>query len=488
MAAGKAVQIAIIRDNKLALDKIKFFEILNKVGDNFVSIVSVNGPARTGKSFMLGYFLRYLSCDAEDDWFSRKLDNEFHWENSAERQTTGIFMWSEPFFINKKGQNIAILLMDTQGFFDNKTSTSENCLIFALSCTLTSVLVYNISKQLSEDVLQFLQLFVGYAKVAIESEKSKNDQFSNLIFLIRDWQFPKNYSFGYHDDNHSPTQKNYKKETFDIHEKMPDEAIVTREAILSSFRKIDCCLLPYPGDDLALYDDNSNLSSHFVNAVKELVPRILSSQNIVVKKIGGHEFNGFELIKFVDELDILFTKNEIPPPKSVAESTEVLQNVIAYSNGLNFYKREMDELVKNSDNISDEELNSNHKEILEKAVKLFHEKKRLKHEALERSYHNMLIDTIDNVFKYYQQMNGMKTSFFKKQNRSKQDMEEMDNEIKKLRKKVHGSEENHSYSKWIGFMNLALDVLGTSTLLTPEEKILLGCFKASLSGVNYLLR
>jgi hypothetical protein len=186
--------------------------------------------------------------------------------------------------------------------------------------------VYNISKQLSEDVLQFLQLFVGYAKVAIESDKSENDRFSNLIFLIRDWQFPKDYSFGYHDDNHSPTQKNYKKETFDIHEQMPDEAVVSREQILPSFRKIGFCLLPYPGDDLALYDDNSNLSSHFTKAVKEFIPTILHPSNIVVKKIGGHEF-----MKFVDELDILFTKNELPSTKSVAESAAELQNVIAHS-------------------------------------------------------------------------------------------------------------------------------------------------------------
>ncbi len=284
----------------------------------------------------------------------------------------------------------------------------------------------------------------------MENEKSENDRFSNLIFLIRDWQFPKDYAYGYHDDNHSPTQKNYKKEKFDINEQMPDEASASREQILSSFCKISCCLLPYPGEDLAVSDDNNNLSSHFMKAVKEFIPTILHSSNIVVKKIGGHEFNGLELIKFVDELDILYSKNEIPPTKSVAESAAELQNVIAHSNGLNIYKRKMDKFANNSDYISDYELNSSHKKSLEEAVKLFREKKRLKHEALERRYHNMLTEAVDNAFIFYQQANGVRYSFYQKQNRTEQDMKQMELEIQDLRKKTLGSGENSVMSKFLG--------------------------------------
>jgi atlastin len=493
MASGKAVQIALTKDNKLSFNKTGLEEILRKVGNNLVSVVSVNGPMRTGKSYMLGYFLRYLSCEGKDDWFNRKLDHEFHWKNSADRQTTGITMWSEPFFVERDGQKIAVLLMDTQGCFDDKTSTHENSLIFALSCILTSVLVYNIPKQLSEDVLQFLQLFVGYAKVAMESDKSENDRFSNLIFLIRDWQFPRDYSFGYHDDTHSPTQKNYKKEKFDINEQMPDEAVVSREQILSSFRKISCCLLPYPGDDLAHYDDNNNLSTHFMNAVKEFIPTILHPSNIVVKKIGGHEFTGLDLLKFVDELDILFTKNELPPTKSVAESAAELQNVIAHSNGLNFYKSKMDKLVNNSDYISDEVLNSNHKKSLEKAVKLFREKKRLKHETLERRYHNMLIEAIDNAFIFYQQANGIRFTFYQKQNRTEQDMKQMELEIKDLRKNKLGTGENSLLSKFLGVgvgsLAGALHIaLGTMTGTSRGPLAIAEAGKVALDVMNTLLQ
>jgi atlastin len=45
----------------------------------------------------------------------------FVWKGGQERQTTGIWMWSTPFIKEcaQTGQKIAILLMDTQGMFDN---------------------------------------------------------------------------------------------------------------------------------------------------------------------------------------------------------------------------------------------------------------------------------------------------------------------------------------------------------------------------------
>ena len=44
----------------------------------------------------------------------------FHWRGGSERDTTGILMWSEVFEAQtKKGKDVAILLMDTQGAFDS---------------------------------------------------------------------------------------------------------------------------------------------------------------------------------------------------------------------------------------------------------------------------------------------------------------------------------------------------------------------------------
>lgn len=72
--------------------------------------------------------------------------NGFAWSGGQERQTTGMWMWSEPFFrkISSYPEEIAILLMDTQGMFDNETTMSLTARIFGLSTLISSYQVITI--------------------------------------------------------------------------------------------------------------------------------------------------------------------------------------------------------------------------------------------------------------------------------------------------------------------------------------------------------
>ena len=57
------------------------------------------------------------------------------------RNTTGIWMWSEPFIRPCKhtpNESIAILLVDTQGMFDNETTMTVTAQIFGLSTLIAS--------------------------------------------------------------------------------------------------------------------------------------------------------------------------------------------------------------------------------------------------------------------------------------------------------------------------------------------------------------
>jgi atlastin len=148
-----------------------------------VAIVAVVGAFRTGKSFLLNLFLRFLrNASAEDlsqKWLITEGDelhegnmNEggwsivenseapstseaatsnvppmltkeksFAWRGGQTRQTTGIWMWSEPFIVTPKaanGDKIAVLLMDTQGMFDNETTMTLTAQIFGLSTLVSS--------------------------------------------------------------------------------------------------------------------------------------------------------------------------------------------------------------------------------------------------------------------------------------------------------------------------------------------------------------
>ncbi|KHJ85460.1 hypothetical protein OESDEN_14812 [Oesophagostomum dentatum] len=115
-----------------------------------VVIISVAGAFRKGKSFLLNFFLEYLYClqksqqsDAPLEWLTDDCQlHGFHWRAGAKRDTVGIWIWGEPIMIEAaSGEMYAVLLMDTQGTFDN-TSTYQQCLtIFALSTIISCVQV-----------------------------------------------------------------------------------------------------------------------------------------------------------------------------------------------------------------------------------------------------------------------------------------------------------------------------------------------------------
>jgi len=196
---GRPVQIIEISDedhsfklNEDALNKILSNE---KVKDLPVCVVSVAGAFRRGKSFLLDFFLRYLSREGEDNWMGDESEDDskplegFHWRGGSERDTTGILIWSEVFTAHtRKGKKVAIVIMDTQGAFDCNSTVRDCATIFALSAMISSVLVYNLSQNIQEDDLQHLQLFTEYGRLAMED--SGDTPFQRLQFLVRDWSYP----------------------------------------------------------------------------------------------------------------------------------------------------------------------------------------------------------------------------------------------------------------------------------------------------------
>ncbi len=224
-------------NGKAEIDLKAANQVLDKVGNRPIAIITVAGIKRIGKSFLLGYFLRNLRDNGKGNWFESQLSKQFEWRSGSERTTTGILWWSEPFYVNINGVETAVLLMDTQGSFDDKTTTHENASIFALSTLLSSTMIYYTRNDISEELLQHLQFFAGYARMhntntddKTELQDSEDDKtelqdseepFQNLMILVRDWNF-EDYNYGYHDDlvPQSP-EKNVKKDKIDPSQESP---------------------------------------------------------------------------------------------------------------------------------------------------------------------------------------------------------------------------------------------------------------------------
>jgi atlastin len=92
-------------------------------------------------------------------------------------------MWSDPFFRSSKatnGEKIAVLLMDTQGMFDNETTMTLTAQIFGLSTLVSSFQIYNVDKRIQEDNLQHLALFSEYGRMALLPENEMEEAKSSL--------------------------------------------------------------------------------------------------------------------------------------------------------------------------------------------------------------------------------------------------------------------------------------------------------------------
>jgi atlastin len=139
-----------------------------------VAVVSVVGAFRTGKSFLLSFFLRYLHAEQHGptqslDWLklggealregnanlgvasgdSVEVPMSFQWRGGQQRMTTGIWLWSEPFVRRAaNGEEVAVLVVDTQGMFDNETSMGLTACIFGLSTLISSHQIYNVEKRI----------------------------------------------------------------------------------------------------------------------------------------------------------------------------------------------------------------------------------------------------------------------------------------------------------------------------------------------------
>ncbi|GAB5364623.1 hypothetical protein AAMO2058_000985600, partial [Amorphochlora amoebiformis] len=225
---GKPLQVVAVEDTgedkkgrKVVVVEENLEQIVKNVeatGVQKLYIVSLVGAMRTGKSFMLDLFLRYLTepqeniekegphCIFKGTKLEEEKESQFYWRASYQRTTTGIWFYSTPFVRKIKGQDVCVLLMDTQGLFDPMSPPEINKAIFGLSVLLSSYQILNVQNRIQEDTLQQLDYFTQFAHSAItllkdthKPEQGEEDdkemdaddlgihKFQRLQFLVRDW-------------------------------------------------------------------------------------------------------------------------------------------------------------------------------------------------------------------------------------------------------------------------------------------------------------
>lgn len=99
----------------------------------------------------------------------------------------GITFWNDIFLHTDEisGEELAIVVMDTQGLFDHSTSPDDNTRIFALSSLISSVQILNLTGVIQENELEYLHFATEFAKIAQDTQDKH--YFQKMLFLIRDW-------------------------------------------------------------------------------------------------------------------------------------------------------------------------------------------------------------------------------------------------------------------------------------------------------------
>lgn len=274
---------------EICLEAVKKVLQADNVRDKPAVVVSVAGAPRSGKSFLLNMFLKYLRSNSKEDWLSdrRVLVEGFPWKGGSKRYTTGIWLWNEAFLVKtSQGDEVAVLLMDTQGMFDSDTAIQDCVKMFSFSAFISSVQIYNITQNIQEDHLHHLLTCVEYGRMALAKDCTET-LFQNLLLVVRDWNFPSDAPYG---------EKGGKKilnKWLKTHDGQPLERKSSRESIRSAFWAIDCILLPYPGRKVASATSTEGrpceLEDDFRENIKDLVRSVLDPDSLVLKRDCGRE-------------------------------------------------------------------------------------------------------------------------------------------------------------------------------------------------------
>ncbi|XP_060165206.1 atlastin-2 isoform X3 [Globicephala melas] len=410
------VQIVLAHedDHNFELDEEALEQILlqEHIRDLNVVVVSVAGAFRKGKSFLLDFMLRYMYNKDSQSWIggSNEPLTGFTWRGGCERETTGIQVWNEVFVIDRpNGTKVAVLLMDTQGAFDSQSTIKDCATVFALSTMTSSVQVYNLSQNIQEDDLQHLQLFTEYGRLAMEEIYQK--PFQTLMFLIRDWSYPYEHSYGLEGG------KQFLEKRLQVKQNQHEELQNVRKHIHNCFSNLGCFLLPHPGLKVATnpsFDGRlKDIDEEFKRELRNLVPLLLAPENLVEKEISGSKVTCRDLVEYFKAYIKIYQGEELPHPKSMLQATAEANNLAAVAGAREIYCKSMEQVCGgDKPYIAPSDLERRHLNLKEVAIKQFCSVKKMGGDEFCRRYQDQLEAEIEETYANFIKHNDGKNIFY----------------------------------------------------------------------------
>ncbi|XP_015905795.1 atlastin-1 [Parasteatoda tepidariorum] len=411
---GHAAQVISPTDDhlfELQEEALESILLADNVRDKKVVVLSIAGAFRKGKSFLLDFCLRYLNNKGNPDWIGAEDEplTGFSWRGGCERDTTGILIWSKVFLTKLPNEEeVAVLLLDTQGAFDSASTVKDCATVFALSTMISSIQVYNLPQNIQENDLQHLQLFTEYGRLALEDTRER--PFQKLLFLVRDWSYPYEASYGLQGG-----RKILEKRLI-ISEKQHPELQQLRKHIRACFADTSCFLLPHPGLKVATnphFDGRlSDIADNFKESLRLLIPHLLSRENLILKEVNGKKITCKELLEYFKAYVKIFQCGELPEPKSMLLATAEANNLTAVTNAKDHYSSAMEKICGgDKPYIRPQQLELHHNHLKNECEILFNYTRKMGGEEFSRQYCEKLLKELDLMYLNYKKHNDGKNIF-----------------------------------------------------------------------------
>eukprot|EP00960_Hanusia_phi_P065441 766095-Hanusia_phi.AAC.1 len=296
---GRPIPFIVMKGREDSVCKIEFEvtdearEFLSLI-DSPISVLSVVGMYRTGKSFLLNRIL-----------LGRK--DGFPVGSTVNACTKGLWIWSKPLRgKTADGSEVNVILIDTEGLGSLNANTQHDCYIFALALLTSSIFLYNSVGTINESALENLSLVVNLTKfIRVGSRVQREEEdgtefaryFPKLLWIVRD------FTLQLVDQNGRPiTSKQYLENALREVKGFSDKVVEKnriRNMIKAFFPDRDCYPIVRPVEDERMLQSLSSqgeevLRESFVKQMKILRERVFS--NAELKTVQGGQVSGRMLI------------------------------------------------------------------------------------------------------------------------------------------------------------------------------------------------
>ncbi|XP_078007870.1 LOW QUALITY PROTEIN: RING finger protein 112-like [Phascolarctos cinereus] len=301
-----------------------------------VCLISVQGEQRTGKSFLLNYLIRGLQGVESKDpqWMRRGRGlSGFQCEPGDQCTTKGLWLWSQPFILQKDGRKVAVFLVDTEGTISLEQDKEMNAKLVAFSMLLSSHQILNVSRMLKKTDLEYLEMFLHIAEEIGECFKMEPVQHLNL--LVRDWSHPPRFG-----------KKRGQKHMIDVIQKISDRYPRIQKILKS--KQACCYLLPYPGKKITMSSNGNpeDMDPDFSHYLHDYITDVCNSATEHVKRRSdGHILTGKELAENMKKLFSTLQRKEFGYSSSFESVVTGLRNMRM----IEAARKELEDFVKEQD-------------------------------------------------------------------------------------------------------------------------------------------